>query len=162
MSIKKTSKKDLAVCLNSYVIFEKCSKKNFIYNSERYLNSIGIRIFIWEETIESYTGIKMSYASTNVSKSLKNLIEIYGMDCLYDFYKLITSNDNLRHLPHCQNLLSNLGKGATLPNDGYHSKYYRNSIEDKYGVCRSFLLYCTTKNILKSAGYNERKSTDII
>ena len=150
MLIKKNSNR---VCLKSFVLFEKCSKKSFIYNSEKYLNSIGIAIYIWRERNLSIQGMTVTYVPVTNNDSLNSLIEIFGLDNLVEFYKTIMSNENLRHLPHCQYNIRGKRKSALLNPIDKNSQYSKHTISYDIEDSNQFLLYCMTRRIMKSAGY---------
>jgi hypothetical protein len=152
---RKVSTKNKTVLLSSFVLFEKCSKKDFISNSEKYLNSIGIGIYIWLKSKYVANGEEITHASASTPNNLNKLIEIYGLNVLYKFYKVITSNKKLKELPHLQYNLKNKFKRAYLKFDGHHDLYQGNYIKDEFGQNHSFQIYCMTKNVLKSAGYVE-------
>ncbi len=153
MSIKSSNKK--AIQLSRFVIIEKCSEKDFVLNSEKYLNSIGITLYIWTESNHSIHNLEMIYTPATELKHLNKQIEVYGLTTLVDLYKTITSNSKLYNLPPFKYQINQMGKSAFLRDDDYNNKYASNLLVDKLGHTFAFKIYCMTNKIIKTAGYGE-------
>lgn len=152
-TIKKNNK---SIFLNRSVLFEKCSKKDYILNSEKYLNNIGIGIYIWIKDELSITGLTNTYASASTKDNLYDLIKIYSSDILCCFYKTIISNENLKQLPQTQfNLQYALSHHSYLPEDKLYYKYVNNKIISNNNDSYGFQIYCMSKNIETIAGYKK-------
>jgi hypothetical protein len=152
-------KKEKPVILNCSVLVEKCSKKDFIYNSEHYLNNLGIGIYIFLSSKSSIHGYENTYASVANKKNLSQLLNLYDINTLFDFYKVMTSNKKLKKLQHLQFNLERKRKSAFLKRDSIHNDYSGNRIMDESGETHLFLINCMTKNILNIAGYKESPSS---
>lgn len=143
------NKKKAPVYLSSSVVFEKCDSKNFIKNSEIFLNSIGIGIFIFSEK----KNLSETYSSPCTNRNLNQLIELYGEKILVDFYKTFTTNPKLKKLKQANYDSSILNPAYIHNEDKHHTKYIGNIMQDLFGDNKRFAIYCNSEKILKTAGY---------
>ncbi len=145
------------IILKRSVLSEKCSKKFFVYNNEKFLNSIGIGIYInSDEKIDEQYRTQTTFSSVLTERNFSTLIELYGIDTLYDLYKKIISNKNLQKLNHFEFDLqkTDLSK-SYFENNSNDSMCYSNQIFDKYKHIRRFNIYCMTNNIAKKANFQK-------
>lgn len=136
--------------LTRSVLIEKCSKKNFIYNSELYLNSLGIAFYIWAKSEHTDAGYSRTFVSVSNYEYFETIIDIYGLNTLFDLYKEIISNEKLSHIPSLSYDTIDFIEVAFLDST---TEFGRNLIQDKDGENHEFQIYCTTKKIRESAGY---------
>ena len=139
--------------LTSSVLFEKCSKKQFILNSEKFLNSKGIAIFIFAYETINVGAYTITHYSVNENCSLSFLMDSYGIDEIYNLYYNILLNERLFELKDC---IFNL-RNAHLKNNFYENnskKYKLNNIFDKEGNKRNFHIHCMSKIIGKKANFS--------
>jgi len=143
--------------LKRKVLFERCNNLEYIINSDEFLKNIGIGIYIWSEEgtsdLGSYT---VTYAAPSNKENLDKLIEIYGVEKLNNFFQTFCSNPRIKYMPHNRYDVRKKGKSAILSkNDTHHLKYAPGRITSKTGEVKTFQIYCQTKQVLKSAGYEE-------
>ena len=143
-----------AVILNSSVMTEKCSKKDFILNSETFLNNVGIAFYFWTGERAKAGGQILG----SVDKNLDEIIEIFGEDNLSNIYYTITSNPKLKLLPYRQFDLKKISKhnACYLLRDGHHDKYSGNNLRDISGDNHTFVAYCMSKKIRETTGYSDK------
>jgi len=144
--------------LKRKVLFERCNSVDYIKNSDEFLRSIGIGIYIWSEDSHSLSNysVTMTYAAPSNKENLEKLINIYGVERLYDFFYTFCSNPRINYMPHNPYDFRKKGKSAILSNnDVHHFVYAPGRIVSKHGEVKTFQIYCQTKQVLKSAGYEE-------
>lgn len=140
--------------LKRFVIFEKCDTKNYIINSEKYLNGLGIAIYVLSE--KSTTTLRTTYSSPSLSSNLNKLFKLYSFKALADFYKTFTSNPKLKKMKCNPYNLESLGCKALITNENeHHKKYIGNLIQNELSNYEHFLICCNSNIILKMAGYTK-------
>lgn len=149
----KKNKKTIPLTRN--VLVEKSSAKYFIRNSEIFLNSKGIGIYIFLSVNNTHYQTQRTYASVVNYYNLNQLIKLYNVNVLYKFYKTLTSNDYLENLSDLNFNLAQKSKQAFLTSDFHHTKYLGNKIKDEFGNFIDFKIYCMNSTIIKKAGYSE-------
>lgn len=137
------SKNNKLVCLQSSVLVEKSNFKEFIINSERFLNNIGIAIYFPEfdfRTLQWPETENLSYAALTNKENLDKLLEILDIQKLVQFYKSALSNARLSYLPHKKYNTKHLGVRVDLQMPEFNNM--------------DCLAFCINQKTAKSAGYS--------
>lgn len=141
--------------LNSSVLIEKTSCKNYSISSEKFLNTLGISVYFLLKTKISIQGYEKTFGSI-IKNSLSNhenqIEEIYGFDIIAKFYKKITSIEKIQKLPYCYFDYNKASKWGVLMDD---SEYSTNRIMSKNGEYVDFKIYCMTRDIEEGAGFKD-------
>ena len=70
------------------------------------------------------------------------------------FYKTFTCNPELKKLKHNPYDVFNIDNKAFIDNENsHHEKYIGNLLKSRDGNSQSFLIYCNSAKITKTAGY---------
>jgi len=142
--------------LKRKVLFERCNVVEYIKNSDEFLKSIGIGLYIWSEEGASSGGYTITYAAPSNKENLDKLINIYGVEKLKNFFQTFCSNPRINYMPHNPYDFRKKGRSAILSkNDTHHCVYAPGRIISKTGEVKTFQIYCQTKQVIKSAGYEE-------
>lgn len=149
--------------LERTVIIEKFSRKDYILNANAYLWRLGIAIYMERErdfTVIGHGSSKYStsYLCPNIRSNLNELINIYGLEYIYNLFKTFATNRKLKKLRH-NPILSNQDppqiEGVIKSSDGHHINYYRGLIA-KNSANKYLLLRFNSLRALNQAGFEEK------
>jgi hypothetical protein len=144
---------------NRTVIFEKFSKKDYIKNADDFLKRLGIVIYFESSSSINMSGYQKTLQHFSDKDYRKDVLNTYGIEELYNFFKTFTSNPKLKHLKHNPFLNKKHSykelkfSGHIKSTDFHHKEYARSIIIDYRGNNRSFQIYSNSERALNKAGF---------